>query len=197
MKDKEIKKEIENGKIRINTIFEVVGHPKKHVEDTIKAYIANIKSNSDLIVLKEEYEDVDEIDKDTFSVVAEVEMLVPNLEKITWLVMNFSPASIEIIEPDKFEMQQRDVNMWLNDLLSKIHEVGVMQKAISSQNQGLIRNFNAMTRNAILLVLKESSDLSTISKKIGMDESNTEKFIQTLIKENKVNKENNLYSITR
>jgi len=195
MKDKEIKEYIEKGYLRVNVIFEIIGHPKKYVEDSMKAYIANIKLDQEIIVLKEEYEDVEEIDKELFSIVAEVEMLVAKIEKLTWLCINFSPASIEIMEPDSISLEQREINNWLNDFLSRLHEIGVIQKKVASENEGLIRNFNAMTRNAILLVLKEPSDLQTISKRIGMEDVHTEKFVEKLIKENKVIKDKNLFCL--
>lgn len=197
MKDSKIKELIEEGYIRINAIFEVIGHPKKHIEDTIKAYIANIKSDEEVEVIKEEYDDCEEVDKDLFSVVAEVEMLLKTTEKITWLCLNFAPASIEILEPDKITYNQRDINHWVNDLLAKLHEIGILQKKIASDNEGLIRNFNAMTRNAILLVLKEPSDIKTVSSKIGMQEEHTEQFMEALIKENKIVKEKNIYHLIR
>ena len=195
MKNKEIKEYLEKGFIKISTIFEIIGHPKKHVEDTMKAYIANIKTDDGIKVISEEYEDAEEIEKDLFSIVADVSMLIKNFEKLTWLAINFSPASIEIMEPDKVNVTQRELNHYLNDLLSKMHEIGIVQKQVTSQNQGLIRNFNAMTRNAILLVLKEPADIATIGKKIGMGEKHTTEFVEALIKEKKIVKDKNKYRI--
>lgn len=197
MKDKEIRKFMEKGYIQIVTIFEIIGHPKKHVEETLKAYVANINSEPDVEIVSEEYENAEEIDKELFSVVAEIKMLVKNIDKLTWLCLNFSPASVEVVEPDNLTLEQRDINHWLNDLLSKIHEIGIIQKKMGSQNEGLIRNFNAMTRNAILLVLKEPCELSAISSKIGMIDEHTEKFVEALIKEKKIVKKKNVYQLIR
>jgi hypothetical protein len=197
MKDKEIKEYIEKKYLRINTIFEIIGHPKEHVESTMKAYIENIKKDSEMVILKENYEPAEELEGGVFGIIAEVEMLVKNIEKLTWLCVNFSPASIELIEPDEVLVEQKEITHWLNDLLSKLHEIGVAQKKIHSDNEGLIRNFNAMTRNAILLVLKEPCDIQSISKKIGMEDKHTELFVEKLIKEKKIVKEKNVYHLIR
>ncbi|MDD3175055.1 MAG: hypothetical protein PHU51_01105 [Candidatus Nanoarchaeia archaeon] len=197
MKDKEIKEYIEKKYLRINTIFEIIGHPKEHVESTMKAYVENIKKDSEIVVLKEEYEPAEELEGGVFGVIAEIEMLVKNIEKLTWLCVNFSPASIELIEPDEVVIEQKEITHWLNDLLAKLHEIGVAQKKIHSDNEGLIRNFNAMTRNAILLVLKEPCDIQSISKKIGMEDKHTELFVEKLIKEKKIVKEKNVYHLIR
>ena len=142
----------------VRTIFEVLGRPKEHVEKTIKAYIENIKTDDQIKIIKEEYESVEEIEEGMFSAICEAELEVGDIEKLTWLCMNFSPASIEIISPPAITMEDKDITHWLNDLLSKLHEIGVKHKSITSQNEGLVRSFNAMTRNAIILTLNESKN---------------------------------------
>lgn len=188
-----VKKLIEEGQIRISVIFEVIGQPKEHIEKTLKAYIETIKTDKEIQFLTEEYEPAEEVDKNVFSAIAETELLVKNLEKITWLAMNFSPASIEIIEPAEFKIPQKDITNWLNDLLSKLHEIGAMRKSDQGQLEGLIRNFNSMTRNAIILSLREARTVDQIGKKIGMNKEHTEKFLEALIKEKRIRKEKNNY----
>jgi len=194
MKEKDIKKLIDEGHFRVNVIFEVIGHPKAHVDETIKAYIANIKT--EVTVTKEDYEPIEEIEDNMFSGIVETEMILKGVEQLTWLCLNFAPASIEILEPDSLTLTQRDANHWLNDLLSKIHEIGTIQKQFSSQNQGLVRNFNAMTRNAIILTLRDPANIAAIAKKIGMLEEHTEQFLNALIKEKKIREDKGIYYLS-
>lgn len=206
MKSKEIKKHIEEGYLRIRVLFEIIGTPKKHIEDTLKAYIENVKTHEGVIVLEEEFEEATEIknqeeEKETvpmWGTLAEVEMLVDGIDKLTWLAINFSPASIELLEPDNLTMESKEVSNWITDVLARLHEIGVHQKTINNQNQGLIRNFNAMTRNAILLCLQDGEkDIDFLSKKIGMANEHTQKFLDALIKENKIKNEKNKYIIIK
>jgi hypothetical protein len=193
MKTKEIKKLIDEGYLRTNVIFEIVGKPKEHIENTLKAYIENIKQEEKIHTIKEEYEEADEMEEGIFSTVAEIEMLLPNIEKLTWLCINFSPASVEILEPDSKTISQKEMGDWLNDLLSRLHEIGMVQKNLKGQYDILVKNFNSMTRNAIVLSLKDTNEMDTIAKKIGMPKEHTEKFLEALIKEEKVRKEKNKY----
>jgi hypothetical protein len=195
MKEKEIKKHIEEGFLRARVIFEIIGKPKEHIENTLKAYIENIKTKeTDIHILEEEYEPAEEIEEELFSVIAEVELLVPNIEKLTWLAINFSPASIELIQPDAITLEQKQVSHWITDMLARLHEVGVIQKTLTGQNQALIKNFNAMTRNAILLCLQDGGkDVEFICKKIGMPAEHTDKFLEALQQEKKIKKEKNQY----
>lgn len=182
-------------KLVVRTIFEVIGRPKDHVEKSIKAYIEHIKTDEDITIKSEDHEPAEEIEEGTFSAISEVELEVNNIEKLTWLCMNFSPASVEVINPPALSLEDKDITHWLNDLLSKLHEIGVQHKSLTSQNEGLIRNFNAMTRNAIILSLQEPRDKASISQKIGLAEEFTEKFLEALIKEKKVKKDKNKYML--
>ena len=193
MKTKDIKKLTDEGYLRANIIFEIVGKPKKHIEDTIKAYIENIQQDEHIHTLKEEFEEAEELEEGVFSTVAEIEMLLPSIEKLNWLCINFSPASIEILEPSTKTVTQKEIGDWMNDLLSRLHEIGMVQKNLKGQYEVMVRNFNAMTRNAIILSLKETNEIEAIAKKIGMPKEHTEKFIEALIKEQKVRKEKNKY----
>lgn len=193
MKEKEIKEYLEKGYIRVSVMFEVLGKPQKYVDDTIKAYIANIKTNKDIEVLSEEFEPAETAGEDLFSAIAEVEMLVENMDKLVWIAINYSPASMEILEPATLTIEQKEISNFMNDLLARLHEIGMIQKSSNSQSQTLIRNFNSMTRNAILLVLREGAEIKTISQKIGMDDEHTQKFLDALIKEKKIKKEGNSF----
>jgi len=203
MKNNEIKKLIEEGYLKIRVIFEIVGRPKEHVEQTLKAYIENIKTKEkEIHVLSEDYEPAEALEGENqeglFGVMTEVEMLVPNIQKLTWLAINFSPASVEILEPSEITLDQRSAGEWVTDMLARLHEIGMFQKSLTSQNEGLVRNFNAMTRNAIILCLQDGEkDINFISKKIGMTTEHTEKFLEALIKENKIKSEKNNYYLAK
>lgn len=193
MKSKEIQEHVEEGYLRAIVIFELVGKPKQHIEQTIKAYIENVKTQEGIICLREEFDETQELEKDVFSTVSEVEILVQNMEKLTWLCLNFTPASVEIVEPQQKTLEQQEITHWLNDLLARLHEIGMIQKNLQGQHQVLVKNFNAMTRNAILLALQQTKDIEGIAKQIGMDGEHTKKFLDALIQEGKAREEQGKY----
>ncbi len=193
MNTKEQKELIEKGYLRANIIFEIIGKPKEHIEKTLKSYIENIKQDEELTIVNEEYENAEEMEDGVFGVVAETEMLLPSLEKLNWLCINFTPASIEILEPNKKTITAKEIMDWTNDLLSRLHEIGMIQKNTQGQQDVLIKNFNAMTRNAIILSLNATNEIEEIAKKVGMNKEHTEPFLEALIKEGKIKKEQNKY----
>ncbi|MFH1212270.1 MAG: hypothetical protein V1659_05085 [Candidatus Woesearchaeota archaeon] len=197
MNEKEIKLKIkEQGWIRINTMFELLGSPKEHVEKVIKGYIEEIRKNKEFIIItKEEYGDTVEKEGGLWSVFAECEMIIKNLDTITWLCINFMPASIEIIEPTKFNIDARELVNWTNDLLSKLHEVGASTRQSTSERDMLLKNINALLRNFILSSLR-SGPLAAedISKYIGVPAKELLPLFDAMVKEKSIKKQGEKYS---
>lgn len=195
MDKKEIENKLKKGHIHLNVMFEVVGHPKEHVENALKSYIANIKQDQTVNFLNENYEPAEEIEKGIFSAFAETELLVEDLNKVTWLAINFTPASIEFIEPEKITLNDKELTDFMNDLLAKLHEIGTIQKASNSEKVGILKSFNAMSRNAILLAMEKNKTVKDISKKVGLQEEHTIKFLEAMIQEKTVEKKGDEYFI--
>ena len=119
MKESHIREHLQKGWIRCIVTFEIVGKPAKHVETALAGFLDNIKKDHRIAIIQEEILPPEEMEDGMFSAIAEEEILVKNLETLTWLSINFSPASIEILEPTELEVQSRDITNWLNDSFSK------------------------------------------------------------------------------
>ena len=196
MNEEQIQGYVKKGYLRAAVIFEVIGKPKEHIDKTLRGYIERIKQEKDVLVANEAFDEVQEVKENNFfSAVAELEMLFETPEKLNWLCINFSPASIELIEPESITLKQQELTLWVNDMLSRMHQVAMQTKQLNSEHQGLIRNFNAMTRNAILLTLREPLEINSIARKIGLDDKTTQKFLDALITENKIMKDKSTYKL--
>jgi hypothetical protein len=154
MKESQVREHLQKGWIKAIITFEVVGKPAKHVEQALMQYLDNIKKDHRIVVLHEEREEPLEHEDGMFSTFCEVEALVQDLETFTWLCINFSPASIEILEPDMIEADARNLTNWLNDLLAKIHEIGSNHRTQRNATEHLTVAMNQLIQNAVLLSLK-------------------------------------------
>ncbi len=192
---KEIKKKIDEGYIRTIVLYELIGNPKEHIEKTMRVFLDNIASDEQIIVLREEVEETIELENGLFSSAAEVEYLILGLEKLTWLAFNFMPASIEIKEPKELTFREKDLTLWLNDLLSKLHEVNTAHAAIKNENQALVRNINALVRNSVLLAMKPEEKLTAkeIGKRVGIAPDQLMPFLEAMIKEDKLEHKNHKF----
>ena len=113
---------------------------------------------------------------------------IKGLEKLTWLCFNYSPATIEIIEPAEFKFKEKELTNWLNDLLAKLHEIGTLSKQVSSENRFIVQNMNRLIKNAILFSIDQGfSTPKDISTKSGIGIKELKPFFEALIKEGKIN----------
>jgi hypothetical protein len=196
MKESQIREHIKKGWIRAIVTFEVVGRPKEHVEKALTDYLDNIKKDHRIIFLREEREAAMEHDDGMFSAFCEAEMLAENLEVFTWLCINFGPASIEILEPDKLLIEGREVTNWLNDLLAKLHEVGTATRETKSANDHITGAMNQLIMNMILLSLRTGAkSRAALEHDTGVFESQLEPFLTHLTEKHKVVEQDGKYAL--
>ena len=193
MNEKEIQKRIKQGAILAYVSFEVIGNPKEHVEKTIRGYVNNIKADSQITVLSEEFGEAEKTQGNLWGVYADTEMLINNLDKFIWLCINFMPASIEIIAPEELRFREKDLTNWLNDLLAKLHEISHTVRQAKIHKDAVTKGMNALIQNAILLAAEHYHAPDEISKKIGIQEKQLEPFFKSLVKKGKLEKKGNMY----
>lgn len=194
--DGEVKQHLVEGWIRCIVIFELAGKPKEHIEETLKAYMENIKRDERVALLAEEYADTEEHEDGMFSTFCETEMLVVNAEVLTWLAINFSPASIEILEPQELRLSSGDLTSWYNDLLSKLHEVSNVLREERSINGHLTESLNALIKNAVKLALRiEDRDAAGIEEYVGIPAKQLEPFLKHLVEKKEIEESDGTYRL--
>jgi hypothetical protein len=193
MDESEIFELKEKGYLKIRVIFEMLGKPKEHIQETLKKYIENFKTDTTMFILKEFYGEPKEQQEGLFSTFAEIEMLVANMQKITWLSLNFMPANIEILEPEEIKVSNREVGLWVNDVLSKLHEISLMTKSLVSKDKVIARTLGTLMKNMVLIVLDKPKDENEIFRSTGIREEELKIVIAALIKEGRLKEEDGKY----
>lgn len=198
MKKNEIKEHLEKGYLQVHVMFEIIGNPEAYVDKAIKSVIAKIKEDSKITFLEEDFGAPEKTSDGLFGVYCETEMLIPDLYTLSWMAFNFSPASIEIIEPSKLTFSDKELSDLFNDLLGHIHEQNTRQVEMKSVNQALQINLNAMMRNAVLVGLGTSEKTSAeVGKLIGVKEKDLIPILEAMIKENRIEKNKSKYKRTK
>ncbi len=121
--------------------MEILGSPKEHVESTSKLLIDKIKERKDLELVKSYISDLKETkisenqpkNVKFWSSIIEVEVKLENIEKLIGFCFDFMPSSIDILEPSKLEMDARDVNGFVNDLMARLHKYDMFVKNLKAQ----------------------------------------------------------------
>lgn len=185
MNKKEIKAAVEAGQIHCRIMFQVVGAPKEHVEQTLKSYIATIESGKEYTIIDADYSPAEKEDQ-FFSAFVDVDMLVKNPDALTELCFNYMPSSIEFIDPKEVIYKRKQLDSWFNDLLAKLHEISMLSKQVAAQNKTVVTNMNNLIKNAIVFGTEHGKTVAEIAKSLGMSTQNLEPFFKALIKEGRL-----------
>ena len=191
----EAEKQGQNAHIRCRTIIEVLGKPKEYIENALKEYINHIKEDSELVVLHEDYSEIKEQDK-LWSKFAELELVIKGTAKLISFCFEYMPSSIEVLKPEHLIFTNPELSNFLNDLQARLHDVDMVVKQLKAENDFIKTNVNAILHNTILICLKVANlSLEQLSQVTGVDQKELEIFVEKLLKENKIKKEDNLYSL--
>jgi hypothetical protein len=178
-------------KIIVRTIIEMLGAPKEYIETTLKNYLKKLKDDG-IKILKEDIEPASQ-QGELFSTFAELEIEFKKMEEIFGFCFDSMPSSIEILEPEELKISAAELNGYLNDLQGKLHEVDMVVKTTRAQNKVLDKNAMNVFKNFIKHICKEASTTEDMSKIVGIDSKQLQKFVDILVNEGKLKKEGEKY----
>ena len=181
--------------IRCRTIIEVLGKPQEHVENAIKEYVGHIKEDSELVILNEDYSEIREQGK-MWSKFAELDLVIKGTKKLISFCFEYMPSSLEVLKPENLTLTNAELANFLNDLQARLHNVDMAVKQLKAENDFIKLNMNAVLHNSIIICLKISKlSLEQLSQITGVDRKELEMFVEKLLKENKIKKEGELYTL--
>ena len=183
--------------IRFRTIIEILGKPKEHIEKALKEYVTQIDDDDNFMVLEKEYVPAEEKGKGMFGAFAELEIVSKSVPAMIGFCFDFMPSTMEIIKPEEgINIETKDLTNMLMDLQARLHKVDMIAKSYKLENEFIKRNMNALMKNMIILLLKSNSlNLQQLSKFTGIPEKELEPFLETLIKDNALKKQEDTYSL--
>tara|TARA_Y100000310_G_scaffold302635_1_gene340134 strand:- start:454 stop:870 length:417 start_codon:yes stop_codon:yes gene_type:complete len=130
--------------IQTKVVIEILGKPKEHVDTTIKKYVDKILENFKVTnhVLYEAEELKDEKFKGMFSSFVDFDMNFKDFNSLVIFCFDFMPSSVEIVNPKRFDLDSEEVMSFLNDLMTKLHDLDMMVKNLSAENVLLKRELD-------------------------------------------------------
>ncbi len=135
---------MENTKIKVRTILEILGSPKEHVEETLQFVIGKAKESFNL--LSETTYETEEVDG-LWSTFCELQISFKDLEQLTIFCFDFMPSSVEVLEPISMSLKCTNVANLYNDLLAKLHRYDMVVKNLNAENVILKKKLEGNTKH--------------------------------------------------
>lgn len=192
----DVKKKLQEGWIHVLVTFEIIGKPKDHVVKALKDFLVAIKKDKRFEFLEEHVEPAVEADSGFFSTFAEVDMVAKDFESLTFLAFNFTPASIEVIEPASFKLSSRELQNWLNDMLSSLHAVSFQLKQQKTHLEHLKIQLQGLIENTIIMSLaRGAKKLPELSKDTTLTEDTLKQLLPKIKESKKIVEKKGVYSL--
>jgi hypothetical protein len=183
-------------KITAQAIVQMMGGPKKHLEDTMRLYLDKIEEDYADIKLTKRYVSPAKKEGSLFKIFAELTLEIDGIENLVWFCFDYMPSSVEIIKPDEFIYKSHDFTCFINDLQQKLHKVDMALKNISAENQVLKKNGTQLLKNLLTVLLRSGpKDIAWLAKNAGVPEQHATQFLESMIKEGKILKDKGLYRL--
>ena len=196
MNEKQAKEKVKEGWLHVLVTFEILGKPAAHVDSSLKLYLDEIKKDDRLAILKTHIGKAEKRDDNFFSAFAEADIIAKDLDTLTWLAVNYTPATIEIVEPDNFELKALDLQNHFNDLLARLHTIGVSYKNQTSHLEHLKQNFTKLIHNLIFMSLAQGPrEVAKIAKETTLAEKLVSDQLKILLKDKRVAEKKGVYSL--
>jgi len=177
-------------------MIEVLGKPKEHVEQAIRTYIERIKKDERYQVQREEFAEVKKQESELWATFAELEIETKDLQHLISFCFDYMPAAIEILEPTKIELTDKECSDFFSDLQSKLHQVDMIAKQVKLENDHSNANLSKLLRNYLVILLGERNlTLEQLHKFTGMKEQVLGDFLDRLIDEGLIKMEEGIYRL--
>jgi len=122
---------MEDKKITLRVIIEIMGSPKDHVEKTMQLVLEKFKK--EYAVKKEDLTEATQV-KQFWSTFVELEAEIDKLDQLTAICFDYLPSSVEVIGPTSLEIKNQSISDLMNDLLAKLHRYDMVLKNLNAEN---------------------------------------------------------------
>lgn len=106
--------------IETKAIIEIAGYPKDHIKNTMDLVIERLKTDKEIIVKNVKISDETQI-QTVWSIFGEFDLQFENPHKFLDFCFDYTPSSIEIVDPQKLNLASNEFSGFVNDLLERLH----------------------------------------------------------------------------
>jgi hypothetical protein len=123
-------------------IVEMAGRPAAHVKESLTNHVGILDKHKDIEVHSINVSEPKVIEmenvpkgQEMFTCFAEVDFEVENFSKLSEIVFDFMPSSVEVIEPSKVSLDTGEASNLLNNIAGRMHRYDEIAKVASARLQ--------------------------------------------------------------
>ena len=122
------KKKLKDGWIKSWMMIEALAVNKQAVDSALKKHIEKMEKEDKSIIIKKDFKEIKPGEspfqdvKEVFSGVVELEILTETFDRLFYMVVNYGPSSVEILEPEKIVIDMGEAQGVLNSMADIIHK---------------------------------------------------------------------------
>ncbi|MBT7556202.1 hypothetical protein HN615_04675 [Candidatus Woesearchaeota archaeon] len=126
---------MEEGKIKVRAIMEIMGSPEEHVSKTMNMVVEKLKNSDYFKCIEEKVSESTKIeDRPFWSKFVEAELEFDEVDMITGFCFDFMPSTLEVVEPSKINFERNILNNLWNDLIARLHQYDMLVKNLHAEN---------------------------------------------------------------
>lgn len=122
-------KKVREGWIRAWMMIECLAVTPQAAKSALETHVRKMGNEDRIVIYRRDYKKMKEVmkpfrNKDiekAYSYVVEMEMVSETFEKLVYLVMNYAPSALEILEPENLKMDAGEAQGILNSLSDMVH----------------------------------------------------------------------------
>jgi hypothetical protein len=195
MDKKEIKQFLDQGYLQVNIIFEIVGNPEDYVSNAIRLVMKKVEESKSIKIISQEIAETIDVGEGLFGTNCEAQLLVKDLFSLSILVFTFIPSSLEIIEPKKLTLKDKELSDLFADIITQLHNTNTKMIQTNSTNMAMLKNINALMRNTVLASLEhEDKTGAQLAKSVGVKTEDVDPLLKAMITEKTIEQKGNKYS---
>ena len=126
------KKRVKDGWLKVSLMVEAMAVSEETVESALKKHLERMEREKNMLIYKKDFKAIEEVKKPLpnipkgFSQVVDVELVAENFDKLVYIVMNYGPSAIEILEPDNIRIDIGEAQGILNTLAALVHRFAAL-----------------------------------------------------------------------
>ncbi len=136
-------------KIKSTIILEILGRPPEHLKKTLKDLIEKMGKEKGVNILNKKINEPVELEKKKgfYTSFAEIELETDTLMILNSIVFRYTPAHVEIMEPENITMKNEEVGELLSETIRRLHKYDEVARILQNEKKILETKLKKLEEN--------------------------------------------------